>query len=123
MSQAELKSRLEEEQTQLLSELCIIATQHPQTGDWVAVPANSDGTHADSNTNADAVEEWNERRAVLAQLEIRYKNLTRALEKMKDASYGICEMSGDPIEEERLQANPAARTNIANMGQEVNLPL
>ena len=123
MSHAELKSQLEKEHLQLLTDLKGIAVQDIKTGDWVAVPVANDLVNADENLEADAVEEWNERRAILAQLEIRFKNITRALTKFDDGSFGICEVSGEPIEAERLQANPAARTNIANMEKETNLPL
>jgi RNA polymerase-binding transcription factor DksA len=52
--------------------------------------------------------------AVLDQLEDRLLNVVRALSKIEEGTYGICEVSGEEIEEERLEANPAARTNIAN---------
>lgn len=35
-----------------------------------------------------------------------------ALKKIKDGTYGICEESGEPIEQERLVANPLARFTI-----------
>jgi len=38
-----------------------------------------------------------------------------ALEKIKLGTYGICEICGNHIEEERLQANPSARTDKAHM--------
>jgi len=121
MSQEEFKVRLEAELTQVTTELKTIATQNPETGDWVAVPVSEDLKNADMNVEADAVEEWESRRAILAQLEIRYRNILRALKKMEEGTYGICEISGDPIETERLAANPAARTNLANMDREKEL--
>lgn len=123
MSQHELQSKLEEEHKGLEVELNSIAVLSPDTGDWVAVPPPVDPSNADTDITADTTEEWNERRAILAQLEIRYRNVNRALAKINDGSYGVCEVSGEPIEQERLQANPAARTNIANREKEDSLPL
>jgi len=119
----ELQTRLKAEHTELLSQLSTIAKQDPKTGDWVAVPEAGDVRNADKNVEADATEEWNQRRAVLVQLEIRFRNVSHALAKFADDSYGTCEISGEPIEEKRLQANPAARTNIANIERESELPL
>lgn len=39
--------------------------------------------------------------------------IDQALERIKKGSYGICEMSGQPIERERLKAIPYARYSVA----------
>ena len=123
MSHEELKARLEAELTQLTTELTGIATQHPETGDWIAIPDASEVGNADENVAADATENWDTRRALLPQLETRYRNIKRALEKLDAGTYGVCEISGEQIEPERLDANPAARTNIANRDREAELPM
>ncbi|MCA9355134.1 hypothetical protein KC865_01100 [Candidatus Kaiserbacteria bacterium] len=117
------KNRLESELAKIVSELETIAVLNPRSGDWVAIPVAEDLKNADENVEADAVEEWENRRALLAELEIRHRNIVRALEKIKTGTYGICEISGKEIEGERLTANPAARTNLANMEREKELPL
>ena len=119
----EFKPQLELELTKLIKQLETVAVKHPETNDWVAVPVAEDIGNADPNLSADAVEEWNERRALLAQLEIRYRNVTRAIDKINDGTFGQCEISGEPIEIERLTANPAARTNLANIDREKELSL
>ena len=48
------------------------------------------------------------------QLENRLLDVKRALEKIDNGTYGTCEVSGEQIEETRLDANPAARTSIAH---------
>lgn len=121
--QEEFKTQLESELKQVTEELHTIATQNQETGDWVAIPDLTELTNADENVEADAVEEWNERRALMVQLETRYRNIVRALEKIAAGTFGICEISGQPIEEERLRVNPAARTNLANMDREKELPM
>ena len=100
-----------------------IAVYDEQTGDWVAKPAGGEVGEADPNVGADVVEDWNERRATVGQLETRYNNIKRALAKIADGTYGVCEVSGETIEEDRLAANPAARTCKDHMDQEDSLPL
>lgn len=123
MSHNEYKTRLEVELKKVEEELKTIAVEDPHTGDWVAIPVGEDLQTADENAEADAVEEWDTRRAILAQLETSHRNIKLALQKIADGTYGICEISGVPIEEARLQANPAARTNIANRDREQELPI
>jgi RNA polymerase-binding transcription factor DksA len=42
----------------------------------------------------------------------RYKDVTAALSRIEDGTYGICSISGKEIESERLDADPAATTCI-----------
>lgn len=107
----------------ITEELQTIASFNEKSSDWEATPVGTETSEADSNIEADVVEEWNERRAIVAQLEPRYRNIVRALKKIDEGNYGICEISGEPIEEERLVANPAARTNLANIDREKELTL
>lgn len=115
------KTQLEDELDSLIQDLERIAEYDPQTGDWVAKPTAATG-EADPNVEADVVEDWNERRATISQLETRHNNLKRALKKIADGTYGVCEVSGEAIETERLDANPAARTCIEHREEEANLP-
>ena len=123
MSHKENKTALETELKDITKELETIAEKNPKSNDWVAVPDKEEPVSADKNVVADSTEEWNERRAVVAQLEIRYGNIVKALKKFDAETFGICEISGQAIEEDRLNANPAARTNIANMDREQELSL
>lgn len=123
MSPHEYKEKLEQELHTVVSELQTIAAQNSETGDWVAVPDTTDNVSADTNVQADTTEEWNTRRAIVSQLETRYQNITRALTKIDGGTFGICEISGSPIEPERLGVYPAARTNIENADREKELPL
>ena len=43
--------------------------------------------------------------------------VNKALGKMKDGTYGICEVSGDPIPVARLEALPYATTTVENAGK------
>ncbi|MBI2099805.1 MAG: hypothetical protein HYT48_00485 [Candidatus Vogelbacteria bacterium] len=59
---------------------------------------------------ADQLEDLDERQALQMTLTARLKEVERALEKITAGQYGICEVGGEPIEPERLGADPAART-------------
>jgi DnaK suppressor protein len=37
-----------------------------------------------------------------------------ALQRLDDGTYGIDEVTGEPIADERLEALPTARTNVGN---------
>jgi len=50
--------------------------------------------------------------AILEQLENDLAEIEAALHRLDEGTYGIDEVSGEPIESERLEAYPAARTNI-----------
>lgn len=109
---------LEEEATRLKSELESLGVQNPDVKtDWTERADDLDVVNADPNDVADRTEEYDERRATLATLEGRYNDIKRALKKITDGTYGICEISGESIEEDRLNANPAARTCKEHMDQ------
>ena len=65
---------------------------------------------SDLNDFADSISEYEENTALVKELETQLKDINEALVKIKSGKYGICEISGEPIEKERLEANPAART-------------
>lgn len=118
------ETRLKALLVELETELSTIGIHSPENpNDWIAKPEGVAIQESDSNVSADRVEEWEERRSTVATLETRYNNLKRALKKIEDGTYGICEICGDEIEEDRLNANPAARTNKAHIEEETNLPM
>lgn len=117
------QTRLEEELKTITNDLRAIATYDETTDNWEAVPGEAANQEADNNIEADEVEEWNERRSTLATLEIEYRDIKRALAKIADGTYGICEISGAPIEIKRLEFKPTVRTCAAHMNEESSLPL
>ena len=50
--------------------------------------------------------------SILEGLEAELGELEAALHRIDDGSWGIDEVTGEPIDPARLDANPAARTNI-----------
>jgi RNA polymerase-binding transcription factor DksA len=59
--------------------------------------------------------ELNEREkdlSILEGLELELAEVEAALHRLDDGTYGIDEVTGEPIDPERLDAIPAARTNV-----------
>jgi RNA polymerase-binding transcription factor DksA len=105
------EDKLREELLLVEKELNDIGRKNPDNKtDWEAEPANLDIDNADDSETADRIEEYEGNTAVLKELEIRYNDVKNALAKIKNDKYGFCEIGGEPIEEERLIANQAART-------------
>src|SRR3989338_3227572 len=125
MNTEHVKQKLQSELTVVEAELKSVGVQNPQNpADWEATERQMDvmSAVADPNEAADKQEEYVENRAIVDSLEVRYNNIKRALKKIEDGSYGMCEVSNHPVEEDRLEANPAARTCKEHMGDEKNLP-
>lgn len=116
------KTILEAMLADLIKELEAVGIHDPKNpSDWLAVPEDIDVNEPDDNLAADAVEEWDERQALVATLERRYNDLTRALGKIEMNLFGTCEICGTAVEPDRLEVNPAARTCKAHMNEEGTL--
>lgn len=115
----EFKVQLEKELETLTHELESLGRKNPNNpSDWEATAEDDPISHpADPSDTADQKEEYEERAGILNQLEIRWNEVKHALERIEKGTYGTCEISGEPIELERLEANPAARTCIAHMNE------
>lgn len=105
------KGRLEKEMKLLEQEMEKIGRKNPdKKGDWEATPTDRDASGADDNLVADAIEEYEDNAAIMNTLETRYNDLKSALDKIKHGVYGTCQICGKEIENDRLEANPSART-------------
>ena len=110
------KGKLEAEKVVLEGELGEVGRKNPDNPlDWEATPAEGAVREADENAAADNVEEYAENAAILNTLETRYNAVKNALERIKEGTYGICEVGGEEIELDRLEANPSATTCKAHM--------
>lgn len=109
------KEKLLAEKALLEEDLRAIAHQD-KTGDWSVTPiAQEDGAESDEADQADFVEDFESKIGRLGSLEKRYQQINNALSRIEHGTYGICIKSGNPIEEDRLEANPAAETCKAMM--------
>lgn len=79
-------------------------------GSWIVVPDEGDGNYADAIDNADVTEDYEEKIARLEVLEAQHAQVEKALKAIKKGTYGICEVSGEKIPENRLKAYPSATT-------------
>ncbi len=104
------KEKLEAEKSTLEKELSDIARFNQETGMWEAMPDQDLVGEIDDNDAADRFEDFEERSALLSTLQARLTDINSALKKVGDGTYGICEIGGEKIEADRLEANPAART-------------
>ncbi len=113
---AYFKDKLEKEKALLEEELRSVAHENPDNPrDWEATPGSIEVDSADENEVADKMEELEENEAIMKKLEPQLNDVKDALKKIEDGTYGVCEISGEPIERERLEANPSARTSIKHM--------
>jgi RNA polymerase-binding transcription factor DksA len=109
------RARLEEEKANLESELESIGRRNPTNpNDWEAVPQEV-GQESDPNDRADLIEGFEENTAILKDLEIRYNQVLAALARIEAGTYGTCTVSGEAIEDDRLDADPAASTCKAHI--------
>ncbi len=117
MNTEHFKEKLLAEKTSLEAELADIARLNTETGIWEATPDTELLQESDDNDMADRFEDFEERSSMVTTLQDRLNDIKRALGKIEKGTYGVCEISGEPIESDRLEANPAARTCKLHINQ------
>ncbi len=106
---AVLKEKLLEEKSRLEAELGRFAKSTGVEGSYETQIENI-GT--DPDENATEVEGYVDNLALENNLEGQLRDVTDALHKMEQGTYGICENTSKEINPERLKVYPAARTEI-----------
>lgn len=105
------KKLLTDEKTLLENELSSIGHRNPDNKkDWEATPPEGEISRSEHEELAEKIEVYEENTAILKQLEIKYNEVLEAIGRIESGNYGMCLVSGDPIEEDRLEANPSATT-------------
>ena len=105
------KKKLEEEKEGLEVSLAEVGQKNPDNpSDWEGRSEPIDAERADKIDTADNIEEYESNVAVVNELETRLNNINAALKRIEDGIYGTCRISENLIEEDRLEANPAADT-------------
>lgn len=117
MDTNQFKEKLQDELETVENALHDIAAFNKETGEWEAKGEDMETTEPtqDSNEFADKLEEYEEHREELPALQTRWNEIKVALDKIAQDTYGKCEVDGEEIEADRLDANPAARTCKAHM--------
>ncbi|TSC70564.1 MAG: DNA binding protein, DksA/TraR [Parcubacteria group bacterium Gr01-1014_46] len=105
------KSLLAKEASDLESQLANLGRKNPdRAGDWETIRKANGLDKADDLEVADGIEEFENNNAVLGQLELKLVDVKEALAKIEAGTYGNCGVCGKEIEEDRLEANPSAKT-------------
>ena len=104
------KKILKKELKRIETELRTVGHKKNKIGEWESQATDVDVQASDPADIADNIENYESNNAVLKDLEVGYDEIVLALNKIKKGDYGMCEVSGEPIEIGRLEANPAART-------------
>lgn len=116
MSHDKYRAALEAEKTRLEAELDSVAKRDPvNPADWDAATTEATDDLSDPNDNADRMAELDQNEAITTQLESERSAVADALARLDAGTYGTCEVCHQPIEEDRLDANPAARTCKAHI--------
>ena len=109
----QLKEKLEKDKESIEKQLEKFATKDKKLkDDWDTRFPRFDVRETGSaalEQAADEVEEYSTLLPIEYSLELRLKNISLALEKIKMGKYGICEKCQKKIREERLKIYPAAQ--------------
>lgn len=117
---AHFKKKLQEQLQTVESELKTLGWKN-EAGEWDATGGDIDPTATESDELADAQEEYAENRVEIEEIQIHWNDIKRALGKIEEGTYGVCEIGGEDIEEDRLEVNPSARTCKVHIDEEKNL--
>ncbi len=117
---APYKKRLEEEKGRLEENLTRLGRRNPLNPQEWEVIQEEGGPEPDENDAADRLEEYEESRVILKDLENRYRAVLAALERIDEGTYGICAdimKKKHAIEKSRLDADPAAQTCVRHINR------
>lgn len=108
------KEKLIDEKNRIEGELSNIAVKDAQ-GVWQAKNTDPDDSKADDLELADAATEFQANESFTEDLKNQIADINEALVNIETGGYGICVVCNKPIEEDRLVANPPAKTCKAHM--------
>lgn len=106
------KAKLEEEKKTLEKDLQSVASvdsKNPDTWDAETKDAG-DEIPSDRTETADAIESYELNMSIASKLQQQLHEVNNALKRIGAGTYGICRIGGEPIEADRLEANPSAST-------------
>ncbi|HEY4508677.1 MAG TPA: TraR/DksA C4-type zinc finger protein [Candidatus Paceibacterota bacterium] len=109
------KDLLEEEKLKIEGELRSIGRpSDTNPADW-EIKESGEGEEAEEGDIAENIEKQEDDNAVINQLEKQLVDVRSALSKIENGTYGVCEVGGEAIELDRLEANPSAKTCKTHM--------
>jgi len=111
---AELKKKLEQEQTLLKKDLLKFADKDKKLpDDYDTRFPDLGGRSSSPDEDAKETEMYENLLAIEYALELRLKEVNEALGKIKENGYGHCEICKKDMQLDRLKANAAAKTCMA----------
>ncbi len=110
LNKQKIKEKLEKERDELLEGLRDMGKLNPETDEWEAIPLEQQAPEADPNDMADRFENFEARSSMVRTLEPRLNSILKALRGLGRDTFGKCEVCKKDIEQDRMDANPAART-------------
>jgi|SRR3989344_393793 len=112
----QLKKRLLGEKALVEQELRTVGRLNPEnSNDWETTAENSNLDPAEQEERAAGISGFADRNAVEFELEERFNEIKGALLHMEKGTYGKCIVCKKDIEEDRLNAYPAAQTCKVHM--------
>ena len=112
MDADEARQRLEAERTRVNGLISELRTELDGESESEASElADYDQHPADSGTDTF---EREKDLSILDGLEAELAEIEAAIERIEQGTYGVDELTGEPIDPERLDAVPEARTNVAD---------
>ena len=112
------KDLLSKELEVLEGELSTVGRKNPDNpADWEATEGEVVTDTAEEGDVAEGIEQYEDNKGILNQLEIQLNKVKIALGKIENGKYGICEVGGEEIEKDRLLANPSATTCKTHMNE------
>lgn len=104
------KLQIEAEKLLIEEELNGLGRKNKDTGAWEAVTDEAGETESDESDMDDRGEEYEEKSSLINVLEKRLNTTIKALLKIEEGTYGVCDTCGGKIEDDRIEANPSALT-------------
>jgi len=109
------KSLLNAEKERIENELKGM-TQPAGGGSVDAIQKETNEDAGDREDVAEAIESYENNESAVVTLRTALNEVNKALEKIEAGTFGTCETCGASIENDRLEAYPAARTCTAHTG-------
>lgn len=109
------KNILEREKNRIESQLKRFARRIKGSDDWEPKPA--DISNIQVSEGGEVADHFNKMATDLEigkRLESELSHVNDAIKKVEDGNYGICEEDGNEINEDRLKANPTAKTCVSH---------
>jgi DnaK suppressor protein len=98
-----------------LEEEILEVAEKESNSTWEPIETEMGEDTADRVDVSESIENYESNASITSDLEKSIIDIKDALEKIESGTYGICEVCQEPIEEDRLDVEPEARTCKVHM--------